>query len=263
MNEIRALLLSAGKGVRLKPLTDVWTKCLMPIGERPLLEYWLEILHKSGIKKVLVNLHHHPDSMRSFLKRPRFSEWVDHVFEPQLLGTAGTLYSNLDFFNGKTTLIIHADNWCQCNFIDFINYHRNRRPKSCPITMMTFESTTPHTCGIVETDKNGIVKAFHEKVRNPPGFIANGAVYLIEPEVLNWIKFNPQIKDLSSEVLPHFIGRIATWHNYEIHRDIGSITSLKLAQSDPKPEPYWSTRDKWQDEFKTNPIQQLIKSSKK
>ena len=70
--EVRALLLAAGLGSRLRPLTERWPKCLMPIGERPLLEYWLETLYSLKISNVLVNLYHHHEIVRNYLNRPRF-----------------------------------------------------------------------------------------------------------------------------------------------------------------------------------------------
>jgi mannose-1-phosphate guanylyltransferase len=258
LNKVKALLLAAGLGTRLSPLTDDWPKCLMPIDERPLLEYWLETLYSTYTREVLVNLHHHSTIVQEFLNRPRFESWVSSVSEDTLLGTAGTLRANKEYFQGCTTLLVHADNWCQCDFADFLNYHNNHRPDHCSITMMTFESPTPETCGVVEIDDDGIVHAFHEKSNNPPGNQANGAVYLLEPEILNWILENPDISDFSTEVLPHFIGSIATWHNQGIHRDIGAISMLKLAQSDPKPASYWSEADTWQEEFLRNPIHQKL-----
>ena len=254
MNKVKALLLAAGLGTRLSPLTDNWPKCLMPIGNRPLLEYWLGTLYSSGVSEVLVNLHHHSEKVQEFINRPRFKDWVRSVSEKTLLGTAGTLKANSEYFQDYTTLLIHADNWCQCDFADFLNYHKTHRPERCPITMMTFESPTPETCGIVETDAEGVVLAFYEKSKYPPGNQANGAVYLLEPEVLKWIEKNAEVSDFSNEVLPHFIGRIATWQNHGVHRDIGAFPMLQLAQSDPHPTSYWMETDTWQEDFLRNPI---------
>ena len=258
MSKVKALLLAAGLGTRLSPHTDNWPKCLMPIGERPLLEYWLETLYSSDVDEVLVNLHQHSKIVQEFLNRSRFEGWVSSVSEDTLLGTAGTLRANKEYFQDCTTLLVHADNWCQCDFADFLNYHKTHHPKRCPITMMTFESPTPETCGIVEIDDDGVVLAFHEKSNNPPGNQANGAVYLLEPEVIEWIAKNPYISDFSTEVIPHFMGRIGSWHNQVIHRDIGSLAMLKLAQSDPKPDSYWPETDTWQKKFLSNQIHQQL-----
>ena len=260
--EVTALLLAAGLGERLKPLTDIWPKCLMPIGGRPLLEHWLQTLNESGIYRVLVNLHHHAPTVRKFLERPRFNGMVTSFYESELLGTAGTLKANKTFFQKKTTLLVHADNWCQCDFVDFLDFHINRRPDHCPITMMTFDSSTPQACGIVETNAEGVVLSFLEKSTNPAGTCANAAVYLLEPDVIDWIQERPRITDFSTEVIPNFIGHVATWQNKNIHRDIGVLNMLKLAQLDPIPPQLWPNEDPWQKNFKRHPIHKQILESK-
>ena len=153
----------------------------------------------------------------------------------------------------------HADNWCHANMNDFLRFHQDERPSGSVITMMTFDSPRPETCGIVLTDKNGVVQEFFEKVEAPPGNKANGAVYLIEPEVIEWIKENPGVKDFSCDVLPNFIGRTATWHNTQIHRDIGTPRSLLEAQSDPRPEPCWPYSGKWAGSFAGNRVHAMIR----
>ena len=232
----------------------------MPINGYPLLGYWLQILENAKIKSVLVNLHHHHKHVEEFLLGESWSIETTTCYEKMLLGTAGTLMKNYEYFSNSSTLLIHADNWCHCDFNDFIEYHRSGRPENCLITMMTFQTTNPESCGIVEVDKKGIVQAFHEKSENANGDLANAAVYLIEPEVLQNIKNQNEITDFSTQVIPKFLGRIATWQNTEIHRDIGSFEQLKKAQKDdikfslkfPKDETMWRKR------FAKNPIHESI-----
>ena len=255
---MKALLLAAGLGTRLKPLTDIWPKCLMPIRNRPLLEYWLSILQKLGTSNVLVNTHYLSEYVEGFIKQPRFIDWVDSVYEPSLLGTAGTIRKNIDFCQNDTILLAHADNWTCCDFSDFLDYHHSQRPKGTVMTMMTFTCPNPSECGIVELDHDGIVVGFHEKVKNPPSNLANAAVYLIESEVIECIKNNPEITDFSTEVIPQFMGRISAWENKNIHRDIGTIKILKEAQMDKCETPPWTEENSWQQDFLSNPIHKLI-----
>ena len=255
---MKALLLAAGLGTRLRPLTNIWPKCLMPIQGHPLLEYWLGILQKSGIDNVLVNTHYYSNYVEGFLGQPQFKDWVSSVYEKSLLGTAGTIRSNLDFCTDSTVLVAHADNWTCCDFSDFLYYHNNKRPKDTVMTMMIFTCSEPSTCGIVELDNNGIVIDFHEKVNNPPSKLANAAVYLLEPKVIEWIERHPEVSDFSTEVLPEFIGKIATWENQKIHRDIGTIKELKEAQMDECDKPLWTERAVWQQDFLRNPVHRLI-----
>jgi mannose-1-phosphate guanylyltransferase len=258
VKDTKALLLAAGHGTRLKPLTNIWPKCLMPVKSRPLLEYWLGILQSSGINDVLVNTHYLSEYVENFLKQPHFKSWVNSVYEKNLLGTAGTIRNNIAFCKDRTLLLAHADNWTCSDFSDFLHYHHNQRPKDTVMTMMTFACPKPSTCGIVELGESGIVIKFHEKVQNPPSKLANAAVYLIEPEVVEWIENNSEITDFSIEVIPQFIGKIATWENKEIHRDIGTIEALKEAQNDQCERPVWNENSPWQQKFLKNPIHKLI-----
>jgi len=260
VKETKALLLAAGLGTRLKPLTNIWPKCLMPIKGHPLLEYWLNILQNSGIDDAIVNTHYLSNHVEDFLGQPQFSNWVSLAHEDELLGTAGTIRENISFFNDSTALIVHADNWICCNFTDFLQYHHNERPKSAIITMMTFVCPSPSSCGIVELGDDGIVINFHEKVKNPPGNLANAAVYLLEPEVVKWIAEHPEVTDFSTEVLPQFMGKIASWENRGIHRDIGIISELKNAQLDVCKSLPQIKGNIWQQKFLKKTIHKLINS---
>jgi mannose-1-phosphate guanylyltransferase len=262
------MLLAAGKGSRLQPLTNTWPKCLMPVHGVPILEYWLVQMHNLSIKDVLVNLHHLAPEVENFLSRPKFKDWVTAIYEQELAGTAGALRNNFKFFSGSTVLLVHADNWSQCNFSDFINFHFNRRPQNCPITMMTFDCLNPRSCGIVKTNNQGIVKEFYEKQENPPGRIANGAVYLIEPEVIELICKDQTIYDFSTHVIPKYMNRIATWHNSGVHRDIGTYKDLCEVQNYP-PSPFLfshnliSADDSWSELFEKHQIHNKIKKKEK
>lgn len=230
---LNALLLAAGFGTRLRPLTNDWPKCLMPIRGYPLLGYWLNTLTQNGITDIIVNTHFMSHKVDDFIIANNFSYLVKLVHEENLLGTAGTIRANSSHLAGKPMMLIHADNWCQCDIALFIDFYKNRKPNNCCITMMTFVTQNPEGCGIVEINKKNIVTAFHEKVPNPPGNIANAAVYIIEPEVIEFIKNNSDINDFSNDVLPKYIGRIAVWNNNGTHRDIGSLSELLAAQKDP------------------------------
>ena len=214
-----------------------------------------------GSASALVNTHYLADAVQRFLDRPVFKQWVKGVHEPELKGTAGTLRANAQALRDTTILVVHADNFCQCDFRAFLKFHQTSRPKHCPITMMTFNTKNRSTCGIVEIDGDGVVIGFHEKLQNPPGNLANGAVYLLEPEVLQWICDRPEITDFSTQVLPHFIGRIAIWHNEGTHIDIGSIEALREAQgrAQHKAAAISETNDDWSEKFGSHPIHAQIK----
>ena len=229
---MRALLLAAGLGTRLRPLTDTIPKCLIPIHGRPLLDYWLTLLGESGVERMLVNTHYLPDQVRAFVARSPWREKVTLVHEEELLGTGGTVLRNREFFESAAFLVAHADNLTRFDLGAFARRHA-ARPAGAAITMMTFEADEPSSCGIVEQDARGLVTAFHEKVADPPGRIANAAVYIFEPAVVDFIAtLGRTVVDLSTEVIPRFLGRICTFHNAEYHRDIGTPESLRRAEAE-------------------------------
>jgi mannose-1-phosphate guanylyltransferase len=257
--EVRAMLLAAGLGTRLRPFSIDWPKCLMPIQRRALLEIWLDQLQQLGIDAAAVNLHYHHEQVRQFLDREKYRSWVSGVFEEKLLGTAGTLRYNSAFLRGRTIFVAHADNLCLSNLESFFRYHFCERPVGTVITMMTFETKNPSSCGIVELDKDSVVQGFHEKSSHPPGNLANAAIYMMEPEVLEFIDQNPGIADLSTEVIPAFLGRIATWKSDGSLVDIGTPESLLCAQVQVSAfQEQQLILDDWQKLFMKNPIHQQL-----
>jgi len=230
----------------------------MPINGKPLLALWLETLKSLSFERIFINTHYLSNDVTKFLSSDNYDMDINILQEEKLLGTAGTISKNYESFNGSPLLLIHADNLCHCNFKDFLKFHEFERPDDCKITMMTFNSPCPETCGIVKINQLGIVEEFHEKVKKPPSNLANAAVYIIEPEVISWIESFESISDFSNEVLPQYIGEIATWHNASVHRDIGSPKELLLAQSELSKDFCETPNNAWYTEFKKNKIHKLI-----
>ena len=227
----RALLLAAGLGTRLRPITLHTPKCLVPIQGEPLLGRWLRQLDQTGCDSVLINTHYLAEEVEAFLESWQSSTMsVETVYEPVLLGTAGTLLANQEFFRNGTGLLIHADNVMAANLKDFLVAHRQRQTH-CKLTMLTFKTNTPSSCGIVEIDNEQVVHAFHGKLVDPPGDRANGALYAFEKDFLDHLnQMIPTPSDFSTEVIPEFLGRIQSWHTHHAYLDIGTPDALASAQ---------------------------------
>ena len=128
-------------------------------------------------------------------------------------------------------MLIHADNYCLADFTAFQLAHSNRPPE-CLMTMMTFRTAAPSSCGIIELDKRGVVIGFHEKVANPPGNLANGAVYILSAELLMRLSTDLHaVKDFSTEVLNRFVGRIYTYETSEVFLDVGTPETYEQANN--------------------------------
>lgn len=234
---MRALLLAAGQGTRLRPLTDTTPKCLVPIHGRPLLAYWLDLLFSGAIERALINTHWLPEQVRGFVATSPWRSRIDLVHETELLGTGGTILANRGYFGDRPFMVAHADNLSDLDVGAFTAAHRGR-PPDCVMTMLAFRSDDPSSCGILELDDRGVVRAFHEKVADPPGNLANGAVYIFEPEVMARIAARgPGFIDLSVDIIPAFLNRIMAFETPGYHRDIGNAESLHRANFEFKASP--------------------------
>lgn len=225
---MKAILLSAGYGTRLMPLTKKKPKCLMKIKKKVLLDFWIEKLLKIGIKDILINLHYKRDKVVKHISKSKYKKFLTTTIEKKILGTAKTLTSNYNFYKSSEVMLIHSDNYCLDNLKKFISSHK-KRPKNCLLTMMTFETESPENCGILKISKKGVVKKIFEKKKNSPGNVANGAVYIISKKLLKSLK-NKDYIDFSTEVLPKLMGKIYTYKTPLPFIDIGTKKNFEKSQ---------------------------------
>jgi mannose-1-phosphate guanylyltransferase len=226
---VKAFLLAAGLGTRLRPLTDRTPKCLLPIGDRPLLDIWLDALAAAGVREVLINLHHLADQVRSHVVTRRRPPDVRLVHEPALLGSAGTLLANRRFVrNEDMFLAINADNLTDFDLTNLVDAHRSGGQLA---TLTLFRAPRPAECGIVEVSGNRVV-GFAEKPELPKSDLANAGMYAFHPDVLDLIAGTPP-QDIGYDLLPALLGRaraVPLGGSYFI--DIGTATALARARTE-------------------------------
>lgn len=230
----QAILLAAGFGTRLRPLTDTIPKCLVPINGKPLLYIWLESLANVGVSKFLINTHYLPEKVTEAIETHPLRSCVELIYEPELLGTASTVKALLKSGQCQLedTLIAHADNLCFCNWQGFIEAHFQRKPNTLG-TLMSFETDSPESCGILELDQGSVLVGFHEKVTNPPGYLANAAIYLCSIPLLTMFSdVSDKGSDISCDIIPQLLGKITVWENSVYLRDIGTPQAYSLAQKE-------------------------------
>lgn len=227
---MRALLLAAGMGTRLRPLTDTIPKVMVDIAGRPLLDRWLEMLCEGGVERVLVNTHYLSPVIHAYMRTSAWRDRVDLVDEERLLGTGGTLLANRAWFGHGPLLVSHADNASDLDIRAFIQAHGDR-PAGVLATMALFRTDQPQSCGIVVMDESNIIREFHEKQANPPGNLANAAAFVFEPQIFDYLKeTGKETIDLSAEIMPRMVGRIQGFEISGYHRDIGTPESLERAR---------------------------------
>ena len=223
---MKAFLLAAGVGSRLRPITDVTPKCMLAIGGRPLLDIWLDAFDRAGVDEVLVNLHHLPAAVRRHLAARAGPPAVRMVYEPELLGSAGTLAANRQWVEGEELfLACNADNLTDFDLRSLVDAHREHGPIA---TLTVFHSPNPSAGGVVEVDPAGRVTGFAEKPSQPVSDLTNAGMYAFHPSVLDEIDTMPP-NDIGYDLLPRLVGRARAVLVEGYFRDIGTADAYRRA----------------------------------
>jgi mannose-1-phosphate guanylyltransferase len=224
---MKAFLLAAGLGTRLRPLTDTIPKCLIPVCEKPLLGWWLDLFRKYGVEEVLINLHHLPEQVRTYVAAQPGDIKIHLVYEERLLGSAGTLRANRWFVEDEQEfLVCYADNLTSVSLADFLVFHRAHKKD---FSMALFRAQNPRACGIATIDADHVVTSFTEKPENPRSDLANAGIYLSTPAILDMIPPLPTA-DIGYHLLPQLVGKMAGWEMDDFLIDVGTMENLQKAR---------------------------------
>ena len=224
---MKAFLLAAGIGSRLRPITDAIPKCMVVIDDRPLLDIWLDAFDQAGIDEVLVNLHHLPDVVRQHLATRNGSLTVRTVFEPQLLGSAGTLVANRKWVDDEEMfLACNADNLTDFDVRSLIDAHQEHDTIA---TLTVFHSDRPSAGGVVELDSTGRVIGFEEKPATPVSDLINAGMYAFHPRLLDEIDGVPP-RDIGYDLLPRLVGRARAIPVEGFFCDVGNPDTYRRAR---------------------------------
>ena len=226
---MKAFLLAAGVGSRLRPITDSIPKCMVVIDDRPLLDIWLDAFDSAGVDEVLVNLHHLPDVVRRHVAARAAPPAVRTFFEPDLLGSAGTLVANRRWVEGeKLFLACYADNLTDFDLRTLIDAHREYGPVA---TLTVFHSERPSAGGVVELDAAGRVTGFVEKPPEPVSDLTNAGMYAFHPAVLDEID-GTLPRDIGYDLLPRLVGRARAVLVEGYFRDVGTPDAYRRAREE-------------------------------
>ena len=226
---MKAFILAAGHGTRLRPLTENTPKCLLLIQGVPLLEIWLEQCKAAGIDEVLVNAHAHADQVSAFVTRQSNGLRVHIAQERELLGSAGTLAENRAFVtNEEEFLVLYGDVLTNVDLRVLLSFHRER---NLAATLAVYETAEPTRCGIVELDQQGTVRSFVEKPQAPKSNLAFTGIMVARQEIFQCIpKKRPA--DIGFDLLPKMVGKMAAMNLCGYLRDIGITENYRAAQAD-------------------------------
>lgn len=213
----RAMLLAAGLGARLLPLTDTVPKCMIPIAGKPLLEHNVAVLRNYGVTDLVINLHHLPETvMNHFGDGSGFGLRIDYSLEPYLLGTAGAVKNVEQVFDGPF-FVWYGDNLSTCRLDRLWEFHKSKQGVA---TIALHYREDPTQSGIVGLDENNRVTRFLEKPRPDQVFShwVNAGILLLEREVLEAIPAEVAT-DFGRHVFPALLERDSAIFGYRMAND--------------------------------------------
>jgi mannose-1-phosphate guanylyltransferase len=226
---MKAYLLAGGYGTRLGAETSARPKCLVDIHGRPLLGWWLDLCARHHITDVLLNVSHHGDEVRRFLRGISGPVRVDLVEELTAVGNAGTVAARRNFVGGEESFfILYADNLTNVDLSRLLAFHHTH---DGVLTMGVFRHPYPSAAGIVEMDAVGKITSFLEKPAAPSTDLANAGLYVARPALFDAIPDRPGVVDFGYDVLPRLIGRLYAQEVSGYLADVGTPDGLAAARA--------------------------------
>jgi len=231
---VRAMVMAAGAGTRLHPLTLSVPKPMVPVANRPVLEYTIENLKRHGITDIILNLHNHPDLIRNYFGDG--SAWgvnLRYSHEPKLLGTAGGVRHAGWFLDQGTFLVMSGDGLTDIDLTSLLAFHARKKSIA---TMALSKIDSKFEYGVTLTNTSGRIQKFIEKPFWGDIFSnqVNTGIYVFEPEVLKCIKPG-KVTDFGHEVWPRLLSSRQPIYGQLTNRywcDVGNLPEYRRAQRD-------------------------------
>jgi mannose-1-phosphate guanylyltransferase/mannose-1-phosphate guanylyltransferase/phosphomannomutase len=222
------MVLAAGLGTRLRPLTYEITKPMVPVLDRPVMEHILDLLDSHSFERVIANLHYFPDTIRD-----HFGERLEYRYEPELLGTAGGVRGCADFFGDEPFLVISGD---ALTDIDLGALMARHRQSGGIATLAVKQVADTREYGVVLHDREGRITGFQEKPAPEEALsdLGNCGIYVFDPRIFEYFPERPFV-DWAQDVFPVLLENDVPFHIHEVREywnDVGSLGELRQGTFD-------------------------------
>jgi len=230
----KAMVLAAGLGTRLRPLTDLISKPMAPIVNKPVMEHIIELLVKYDFNEIVCNLHWYPEAIKNYFGDG--SKWnikISYSYEPELLGTAGGVKKTEAFFENETFLILSGDALTDINLKELMEFHKK---KGGICTLALTEVDDPSQYGVVIMDNENRITGFQEKplTGEEKSRLANSGIYVFEPEIFNYIPYGV-FYDFGRDLYPKLLEMKVPYYGYKHDKywnDVGSLEQYQQGNFD-------------------------------
>jgi mannose-1-phosphate guanylyltransferase/mannose-1-phosphate guanylyltransferase/phosphomannomutase len=225
---MKAMVLAAGLGTRLRPLTYEITKPMVPVLDRPVMEHILDLLDRHSFDGVIANLHYFPETIREY-----FGERISYRYEEELLGTAGGVRACADFFGDEPFLVISGD---ALTDIDLTAFAARHRAAGGIATLAVKQVSDTREYGVVLHDRAGRITGFQEKPSADEALsdLGNCGIYMFEPRIFDYFPDRPFV-DWAKDVFPALLENDVPFHIHEVREywnDVGSLGELRQGTFD-------------------------------
>jgi NDP-sugar pyrophosphorylase family protein len=231
------MIMAAGLGTRLYPLTGLTAKPMVPVLNQPVMQHMLHLLWRHGVREVAANLHYHPDKIRSYFgDGSAFGVELRYNFEEELLGTAGGVGAFRDFLCEGTFLVVSGDGLTDIDLSAFLEAHRGHRGHGGIASMAVKRVTDPSLYGVVVTGGGNRVTGFQEK---PPreeakSDLCNTGIYAFEPRIFDYVPAGAFV-DWARNVFPALLADAVPFHAWTLDsywNDVGDIQEYRRSNFD-------------------------------
>src|SRR5918997_4351720 len=220
---MKAMVLAAGLGTRLKPITFEVPKPMVPVLDRPVMAHILGLLHDQGFDRLIANVHHYPDTIRDY-----FGDRLEYRFEDELLGTAGGVRNVADFFGDDPVVIVSGDALTDIDLNALVERHESAGGIAT-LAVKQVEDTREY--GVVLHDDDGRINGFQEKPDPAEALstLGNCGIYCFSPEIFDFFPEEPFV-DWANDVFPRLLENDVPFHVHETKEywnDVGSLAELR------------------------------------
>jgi mannose-1-phosphate guanylyltransferase/mannose-1-phosphate guanylyltransferase/phosphomannomutase len=225
---MKTMVLAAGLGTRLRPITFELSKPMVPVLDRPVMAHILDLVERHGCGEVIANLHHFPDVIRGY-----FGDRISYRQEQELLGTAGGVRGCRDFFGDQTFLVISGDALTDIDLTALVARHRDCGGVATLAVKMVSDT---REYGVVLHDRDGRITGFQEKPEPAEALstLGNCGIYVFEPEIFDYFPERP-FADWANDVFPALLANDVPFHIHEVREywnDVGSLAELRQGTFD-------------------------------
>lgn len=233
---MKAVILAAGLGTRLRPLTDHRPKGMLPLAGRPLLSYTLDLLRRHGVFEAYINLHWQPEAIQQYFGQgEREGVRLHYLLEEELSGTAGPLRKLRQHLQEEPFLVLNGDNLTNLDLTELVNYHR-RAGGVLTVALHAEEAEDLPAKSVVEVLPDGRISRFLEKPDAASLFSrwSSAGIYVVEPSVIDLIPEGAAY-DFGHDLIPRLLADGLPVYGYQADfylLDIGTPEAYARAQAD-------------------------------